>query len=190
MRLIVLAVATLVLAPQAGRAQTRPDPAKPDPKADIGLLLDGLAVAPSDDVAARLEQRIATLWLQKGGPTAAMMMSRGQRNLQGGDAKEAVGDLDSVLVLEPDLATAFVRRAAARFDTGDISGALRDLQEALKREPRQFEALKTLSRIAETQGNMPAALTAWRKLLEIDPHTANAQSRLQELTKAVEGEDT
>lgn len=167
-------------------AQPRPDPKS----AEIQQLLDALALAPSDEVAARMEQRIAGLWAKQGGPTAAMMMARGQRNLRAGEAAEAVSDLDSVLVLAPNLPAALVRRSAARFDAGDVSGALRDLQDALSREPRQFEALKTLSKIAETQGNWPAALAAWRRLLEIDPHTDGAQARLRTLTKQVEGEDS
>ena len=192
MRITLLALlVALTVAIRPGSAQTPPDSKRPDPKAaEIGQLLDGLALAPSDEVAAKLERRIAMLWAQQGGPTAAMMMARGSRNLQAGDAPEAVADLDSVLVLAPNLPAALVRRGAARFDAGDIPGAIRDLQAALSREPRQFDALKTLSHIAETQGNWPGALAAWRRLLEIDPHTADAQSRLKELTKKVEGEES
>ncbi len=180
----MILIALLIAEPAA--AQTRPDPKQ----AELKQLLDGLAMAPSDEIAARIEARISAIWAQQGGPTAAMMMARGVRNLQSGAADEAVADLDSVLVLEPELPEAFVRRSAARFEAGDIPGALRDLQEALKREPRQFEALKTLSSIAEAQGNPKAALDAWRQLLEIDPHTENAQKRLRDLTKRVEGEDS
>jgi tetratricopeptide (TPR) repeat protein len=192
MRIVVLTlmlVLSLAIRPVA--AQVPPDAKRPDPKAaEISQLLDGLALAPSDDVAAKMERRIATLWSQQGGPTAAMMMARGSRNLQAGDAPEAVADLDSVLVLAPNLPAALVRRGAARFDAGDIPGAIRDLQAALSREPRQFEALQTLSHIAETQENWLGALAAWRRLLEIDPHTAGAQPRLKELTKKVEGEES
>jgi tetratricopeptide (TPR) repeat protein len=167
-------------------AETRPDPKEAERK----QLLDGLAMAPSDEIASRIEARLSALWAQQGGPTAAMMMARGVRNLQSGAPDEAVADLDSVLVLEPELPEAFVRRGAARYEAGDIPGALRDMQEALKREPRQFEALRTLSNIAEAQGNPKAALDAWRQLLEIDPRTENAQKRLRDLTKLVEGESS
>ena len=182
----VLCGGILVFAFQtSATAQPRPD-AK---QAELKQLLDGLALAPSDEIAARIEARISNLWTQQGGPTAAMMMARSRRNLQSGEAAEAVADLDSVLTLEPDLPEAFVRRGAARFEAGDIPGALRDLQEALTREPRQFEALKTLAHIAETQGNPKAALSAWRRLLEIAPRTENAQKHLRELIKLAEGEE-
>ncbi len=181
-----LALTSVLMLATPAFAQTRAEPQQ----AELRQLLDGLALAPSDEIAARIEARLSTLWAQQGGPTAAMMMARGVRNLQSGAADEAVADLDSVLVLEPELPEAFVRRGAARFEAGDIPGALRDLQEALKREPRQFEALKTLSHIAETQGNPKAALEAWRQLLAIDPHTADAQKRLHDLTRLVEGESS
>ncbi len=185
MRAVRLVLIVLMFAVPA-QAQTRPNPRQ----AELNQLLDGLAMAPSDEIAAHIEARISALWAQQGGPTAAMMMARGVRNLQSGAPDEAVADLDSVLVLEPELPEAFVRRAAARYEAGDIPGALRDLQEALTHEPRQFEALKTLSHIAEAQGNPKAALDAWRQLLTIDPHTEDAQKRLRDLTKLVEGESS
>jgi tetratricopeptide (TPR) repeat protein len=183
---LALLLCVLLLCGSPAVAQPRPDPKT----VELGQLLDGLALAPSEELAARMEQRIGQLWLQAGGPTAAMLMSRGQRNLQTGQADDAVADLDAALALEPDLADAYARRGMARYETGDVSGAIRDLQETLRREPRHFMALKTLSRIAEAQGNWAGALAAWKRLLEIDPRTQGAQSRLRELTIHVEGEGT
>jgi tetratricopeptide (TPR) repeat protein len=180
-----LALIAVLLATPA-LAQSRPDPKQ----AELNQMLDALALAPTPEIAARIEARISAAWAEQGGPTAAMMMAHGLRNLHEGATDDAVADLDSVLVLEPDLPEAFVRRGAARYGAGDINGALRDLQAALAREPRQFEALKLLSHLAEAQGNARAALDAWRQLLAIDPRTEDAQKRLAELTKQVEGEES
>lgn len=182
MHVVVLIFAILVSAPALAE--------KPDPrKAELGQLLGALPSAPSDEVAARMEQRAQQLWLQSGGPTVALLMSSGARNLSAGNAPEAVADLDAAIVLAPDCADAYSRRALARFEAGDVSGALRDIQEALQREPRHFMALHSLSTIAEQQGNWAGALAAWKQMLVIDPHTEAAQSRLKDLTKHAEGEE-
>jgi tetratricopeptide (TPR) repeat protein len=176
----------LVLLAFPALAQTKLDPAK----AELDQLLTALALAPSEEVAARMEGRIAQLWVRAGGPTAGLLMARGTRNLSAGEADEAIQDFDAALALEPNLTDAFGRRAMARFHAGDIQGALRDLEETLRREPRHFGAWRSLSGLAEAQGNLPGALAAWKKLLEIDPKTAGGQARLRELTKKVEGEDS
>lgn len=167
-------------------AQPRADPAK----SDLEQLLVALALAPTAEVAARMEGRIAQLWVRAGGPAAGLLMTRGARSLSAGDGLEAIQDFDAALALEPNLTDAFGRRAMARYHEGDIPGALRDLEETLRREPRHFGAWRSLSSLAEAQGNFPSALAAWKKLLEIDPKTSGAQARLKELTKKVEGEDS
>ena len=167
-------------------AQPRSDPAR----SELEQLLTALALAPSDEVAARMEGRIGQLWVRAGGPTAGLLMARGTRNLAAGEAGEAIEDFDAALALEPNLTDAFGRRAMARYHEGDVPGALRDLEETLRREPRHFGAWRSLSSLAEAQGNLPGALSAWKKLLEIDPKTSGAQARLKELTKKVEGEES
>ena len=177
-------LAVLLLLPIAAYAQPRPDPTK----TELDQLLTALAQSPSEDVAGRLEARIAQLWQKSGGPTAALLLNRGARNLGSGDATEAVADFTAVLALEPDLPEAFGRRAQARFQAGDIQGAIHDLEETLRREPRHFGAWRTLSLIGEEQGRPANALQAWKKLLEVDPKTPGGATRLKQLTRLVEGE--
>ncbi len=169
----------------------KPDASKPAPlKSELEQLLEALAMAPSEEVAARMEARISQLWIRAGGPTAGLLMTRGVRNLDSGAADEAIQDFDAALALEPGLTDAFGRRAMARYQAGDVTGAVRDLEETLRREPRHFGAWRALSGLAEAQGNMPSALAAWRKLLEIDPKTPGGQGHLKDLVKKVEGEDS
>eukprot|EP01037_Dinobryon_pediforme_P008875 gene8876-8964_t len=147
----ILAVLLLLSAPAL--AQPRPDPAK----VELDQLLTALGQAPSEEAAARMEARIAQLWIRAGGPTAGLLMTRGSRNLAAGDGAEAIQDFDAALALEPNLTDAFGRRAMARYQAGDIKGALRDLEETLRREPRHFGAWRSLSSLAEAQGNLPGA---------------------------------
>jgi tetratricopeptide (TPR) repeat protein len=135
-----------------------------------------------------MEARISRLWQQSGGPAVALLLSRGARDLASGAETEAVADFDAAVALEPDLPEVYARRSVARFQAGDVTGALRDAQEALKREPRHFGVWRSLSRFQEARGDLSGALAAWRKLLEIDPKTSEAQERLLELRRKVEGE--
>jgi tetratricopeptide (TPR) repeat protein len=153
-------------------------------------LLDALKSAPSEEVAASLETRIRQKWIEAGSPAATLLMRKGLRNLQGQAGEDALGDFDAALVLEPNLQAALTFRARAKYLTGDYVGALKDTQEALEREPRNFVALQGLSQIAEQRGDLKGALQAWQKLLEIDPRTPDAEKRLRELNRKVNGETT
>jgi tetratricopeptide (TPR) repeat protein len=167
-------------------AQPRPD----QRRAELDALLTALKSAPNEQAAATLEGRIRELWMQSGSAAATLLMGRGARDLQNDADDEAVDDFDAVLVLEPDLADAYHRRAMARFALGDYRGALADIEATLKREPHDFAALKTLSRIAEARDDFKGALAAWRKVLELSPHTPDGAERLKQLQKKALGEES
>jgi tetratricopeptide (TPR) repeat protein len=175
----------LLLCATPAFAQAPPQAA---PKGELDQLLTALPMAPDEAAAARMEQRILELWQRSAGPTAALLMGRGARNLQAGDTVESVQDYDAVLALEPNFAGGYTSRAMAKYQSGNVSGAIADLEAALQREPRQFNAWRTLSSIAEDQQHLPQALEAWKKLLEIDPKTPGGAEHLKELTRKVEGE--
>jgi tetratricopeptide (TPR) repeat protein len=180
----LLLAASLPAAVGTAWAETRAEARR----AELDRLFKSLKAAPSEQVAALLEGRIHTLWLQQGSPAATLLLARGERDMQGNAPGAAVTDFDAVLTLEPDYAEAFNHRAAARAMLGDYAGALADIEQVLKREPRQFSALQGLSHIAEQQGNWKGALAAWQKSLDIDPRTPGGLERLEALQKKVDGE--
>ena len=183
MRLLPL---LFVLLATPALAQSKPDPRR----AELDAMLTALKAAPNEQAAATLEARIRERWLQAGSAAATLLMGRGMRDLQSDSASEAVDDFDAVLVLEPDYADAYHRRAMARFALGDYPGALADIEATLQREPRDFAALKTLSQIAESRDDYKGALAAWQKVLELSPHTPDGAERLKELQKKVLGEES
>lgn len=200
----LLATAAIAVAPTAVFAQpAAPDPGPPattpaDPaanrapgrKAELDNLLNALKVAPSDEAAAALEERIKGIWLSAASPAASLLIKRGMRDLHSDASGEAVADFDAVLALDPELPAGYEFRAAARFGTGDYVGAIRDIEATLKRDPRRFTAFQLLSRIAEARGDQKGALLAWQKALELDPKMPDAQKRLRELNRKVNGENT
>jgi tetratricopeptide (TPR) repeat protein len=172
-------------APPAPAQLPHAAPAKP-----LDQMLAALKAAPDEQVAALLEERIEHAWLAAGSPAVTLLMSRGLREMSGGAQADAEQDFSAALDLDPDLAAAYDQRAIARYDQGDTNGAVADLGEVLKRDPRHFDALQTLSRIAESRGDYKAAFEAWTKVLEIDPKTPDGTTRLNILRKKAFGEET
>ncbi|MCW3477440.1 tetratricopeptide repeat protein [Limobrevibacterium gyesilva] len=170
--------------------QPRQDQARPDPrKPELDTMIAALKLAPNEETAAALEQRIRQIWMQSGSPAATLLMGRGMRDLGNDADEEALDDFDAVLALEPNLPDAYYRRGLARFALGDYSGALADIEETLKREPRHFAALQSLSRIAEAREDFRGALAAWKKALELSPKTPDGEERLKLLTRKALGEN-
>ncbi len=183
MRLLFVLV-LLLSGPAFG--QGRPD----SHKADLDQLFAALKAAPTEEAAAALEGKIREAWQQAGSPVVVLLLSQGAHDLEVGDVDGALDSLDDALVLEPDYAEAWLRRAQTKFHVGDYAGAIRDIQATLQREPRHFLALQTLSRIAEAQGDWKGALAAWEKALELDPRTPDGRERLQMLRRKALGKST
>jgi tetratricopeptide (TPR) repeat protein len=151
-------------------------------------LLDALAEAPDTAAASGLEARISRQWLQSGGATVAMLLNHAAQNIGDNDAEDAMQDVAAAEALAPDNIEVVHYRALARYHQGDVAGAYRDLEAVLSREPRHFLAWRSLSEIAEAQGNLKAAFAAWQKLIELDPKTKNGAAHLEDLRRRVEGE--
>ena len=181
---LTLLAAALLAAPAGAetRAQAR--------QVQLDHLFKALRTAPDEDTAGMIEGRIRKLWAEQASPAAALLMTRGNRELHNDAAGDAIDDFSAVLDLEPDYAEGYTHRAVARAAAGDYAGAVGDIQAALAHDPRNFAALQALSRIAEQQGNWQGALDAWQKALDIDPRMPGGADRLQMLIGKVEGEAT
>lgn len=184
-----LAALLFSLAPVA-LAAAPPDAKPTRHQIELDRLLTSLKSAPDEHTAGIIETRIRGLWALEGSPAAVLLLSRGERDMEGHASGEALADFDDVLALEPDYAEGFNHRAAARAALGDYAGALADIEQVLRRDPRHFTALQALSRLAEQQGDWKGALAAWQKAMELDPMTAGGQDRLDMLQKKVDGTAT
>jgi len=184
MRWVIVLVGCLIAMPALA------DKAADARHTEIDRLLKALQAAPNETAAAMLEGRIRSLWTEDASPAALLLLARGERNMHGEAADEAVQDFDAVLALDPDFAEGYNHRAAAKAAVGDYAGAVLDIEATLKLDPKHFPALEGLSHIAEEQGNWAGALAAWQRALDIDPLTPGGLERLEKLQKKVEGEAT
>jgi tetratricopeptide (TPR) repeat protein len=179
-------IAAMVCTSLSAFAQNAPNS---DRRAMLDRLLASLKSAPSEEVAAPLEQQIRDLWLNAGTPAVTLLMSRGLREMKADANQDAIEDFSAAITLDPSLAEAYHQRAIARFASGDTPGAIADLQATLQHEPHSFVAFQTLSAIAEARKDWKGAYQAWQKVLEIDPKTPGGQDRLKDLRRRALGEE-
>ena len=158
--------------------------------ASTDTLLAALAAAPNERVAGDIEAKLQTAWHDQATPAVQILIDHATIAAAHDKMKDALADSDAAVILQPDLADLWRRRAEARFASGDEAGAVSDLAEALVREPRLIPALADLSRFAELRHDDKRALAAWRRVMELDPHAEGGQKRLERLQKKVNGEPT
>lgn len=182
MRRLILALSLL---PCLASAQIAPEK-----RATLDKMLDALRTAPTEQVAAAMEEKIRQSWFEASTPAVTLLMSRGVRTMKAGSNEEAEAVFNDAIVLDPTLAEAWHQRGIARFQAGDQTGAIADIRETLKLEPRHFAAWSTLTRIAEGREDWKAAHGAWQHVMDIDPRTPRGEERLKELKRKAFGDDT
>jgi len=151
----------------------------------VPLDLDGLFAklkqAPDAESAASTSRAIQQRWSHSGSDTADLLMQRADQALAGGDRPLAIEILDRLIVLDPDWAEAWNRRATVFFLEDDLSRSAADIQEVLAREPRHFGALMGLGGILERIGDDRKALEAYERVLEVYPLLPSAQKAVERL---------
>ncbi len=141
-----------------------------------------------DVVEARgIAGAIERVWLRSGSDTSDMLMGRAVGAFQTKDYSLAIELLDKIVVLDPDWAEAWNKRATAKYFSEDYQGAMADIGEVLKREPRHFSALSGMGFILQRTGFERRALEVFRKTLEIYPRLEDVRKQVDLLTIEVEG---
>ena len=206
----VLSVAALAFAALPASAQAPAAPKTPDatpdgkwvhppadvPKAqradrfrNVDFLFEALKVAPDDESAKAVENRIWALWMLSGSDTVDLLMTRVKLASDAKDYNLAIRLLGTVIELRPNYVEAWNRRATIYFLKRDYSNSLADIREVLAREPRHFGALAGLGVILEEIGDERHALEAFRKAQTIYPRLAGVGDQIKGLKEKVEGRD-
>ena len=97
--------------------------------------------------------------------------------------------LDQILVIKPDFAEAWNKRATVYFLIDNYGASLSDIRETLAREPRHFGALAGLGIILQSIDRKQEAMRVLKRALEINPRLDKVQETLDELEKEAGGED-
>ncbi len=184
--LAAFAVAALVAAVPA-RAQTEDNSDFLTPRAVAELPLDDLfqklpenADTPTGE---RIEREILRRFSRSGSPTADLLLAWAVESIDQKDYPEALDLLDQIVVLKPDFAEAWNKRATVYFLKDDYSASLADIRVALSLQPRHFGALSGLGVILEQLDRKKEAIAVFERALKIDPQLKDVKESLQRLEK-------
>jgi len=180
MRHVILAAALLAaLAAPAGADQK--DPRLPG-------LFAALAAAPSPELAQPVELRIWEIWFEHSDPVIGKLMENAVLAMAVDDFATAERALDQVVVLAPDYAEGWNRRATLYFLTGRIDASLADIAAVLALEPRHFGALSGQGLCYLAKHELEAAAAAFELALAVNPQMEGARANLEVLKEQL-GDD-
>jgi len=160
-----------------------------DKAQNLDRLFEALKVAPDDDSAKYVENRIWAVWVASNSDTANLLMTRAKTAADGKDYDLAIKLLNAVIDIKPDFVEAWNRRATVYYTKKDFGRALADIQEVLAREPRHFGALSGLGIILQELGDDKHALEVFRRALAIHPRLERIPDLVKKLSDKIDGRD-
>ena len=168
---------------------TLPKVQRGDKTQNLDRLFEALKVAPDEDSAKYVENRIWAIWLASPSDTANLLMGRAKTAADAKDYDLAIKLLNAVIDIKPDFVEAWNRRATVHYTKKDFGRALADIHQVLAREPRHFGALTGLGVIMQEFNEDKLALEAFRRALAVNPHLQKVPDFVKSLTEKVEGRD-
>lgn len=195
---LAIAAAAVLSAPVSAFAQARrwmdpPSASSRLPRNDrtqnLDFLFGALKVAPDEDSAKAISDRIWGVWLGSGGDTTNLLISRVRSAIEKKEYDLAIQLLDSVIEFKPEYVEGWNQRATVYYMKQDYTRALADLAQVLSREPRHFGALFGVGVIMQEFGDDRRALEVYRRALELDPHMKRIPDLVKTLSEKIEGRD-
>jgi tetratricopeptide (TPR) repeat protein len=175
--------------PVAGLAAPQAPPPAPTTRAErLDGLFSELKKAADQDEAGRIAARIDAEWSRSGSATVDLMLLWATRAAAKQNSGAALDFLEQAIILDPDYAEAWNRRATLNFQLSDYGKSIADIQRTLILEPRHYGALMGLGMILEETDRKPQALEAYSKVLEIYPANKGAQDAVGRLAEELTGQ--
>jgi len=137
----------------------------------------------------RIEQEILRRFNRSGSATADLLMSWADDAMGENDYPLALDVLDQIIIVKPDFAEAWNKRATVYFMMDEYGASLSDIRQTLALEPRHFGALAGFGMILRSMDRKEEAIRVLKRALEINPRLDNVQETLEQLEKETAGED-
>jgi hypothetical protein len=159
---VVLALA-LAASPPAlldlpGEAQRVAPRDHQSPAERLDARLDALLTAETDERAALIADEVKSLWRQRAGATADLLLQRAEAAMEARDVATAERAYAHLRILEPEFAEAWIASAELAAAQGDWTFALEALNTAVTLDERRFDAWALLGRALERAEANQAAL--------------------------------
>src|SRR5258706_8198611 len=178
MRAVVLVVAVLIAwtgATYAGQDDAR-----------LPGLFDRLKATKSAGEAEAVQQAIWGVWMESKNAEVNLLMLEGVDAMNQGAFKRGLEAFDAMVKADPAFAEGWNKRATIEFLMGDFKASVVDIQKTLALEPRHWGALAGLGQIYVALGDEEAAVRAFKRALEINPHLAATRLKIKELEEKLE----
>jgi tetratricopeptide (TPR) repeat protein len=174
-------------APARDADSPAPPPDAPAPPQLSDLTLDELfAELPKkagSRAGRRIEQEILARFNKSGSDTADLLVSWATKSMEDKNYPLALDILDQAIMLKPDFAEAWNKRATVYYLIDDYSASIADIRQTLALEPRHFGALSGLGMIFQAMDRDEEAVEVFRRVLEINPQLDKIKESLERLEK-------
>jgi tetratricopeptide (TPR) repeat protein len=147
----------------------------------IDLLLTDLK---SEDETRRENamRELWRIWFNQKGAYGLELLEQSETLLQAGKVDEAEAVLTELIEDQPDFGEAWNRRAVLYYLQGRYRRSLADCQQVVALNPIHFGALHGMGLCYAALGEYTAAIQAFRRVLEIQPHALINQRMILECT--------
>lgn len=151
-----------------------------DPR--LKSLFNQLASVRTAPEAGLLSAQISSIWEASGSATSDLLMLRSAEAVEAQDFDTGMKLLNAVAEMTPDYAEVYFRRADLLLRMDSPQEAATDLTKAVRLEERDFRAHALIGRLADNAGQASAALSAYRRALELNPMLESVIKRATELS--------
>ena len=157
------------------------------PAEKLDKLFVALKKSKSEVIAGDIAEEIRSQWLESGSANVDLMMQWAQQAMDEGKNEAALDWLDQVVLLRPDFAEGWNRRATLHFLMNNYSKSMVDIERTLALEPRHFGALSGLGAIFLSLDKKELAHDAYRKALDVYPMLRDVQKSVGDLEEQIAG---
>ena len=157
---------------------------------NLDFLFGALKVAPDEDTAKAIEERIWALWTASGSDTANLLMTRVKTAIEAKDLDLAIKLLDAIVKIRPDYIEAWNRRATVYYMKKDYRPRARRYPAGARARAAPFRrAGRARPDHAGYSATTSSALEVYRRALAIHPRLERMPDLVKTLTEKVEGRD-
>lgn len=149
----------------------------------LDALFVRLQEAPGPGEAQLVEGLIWSIWVQSDDGAVQLLMHDGITALQQGDYRRALSKFEQMVVIAPDFAEGWNKRATVHYLLGNYAQSLADISKTLDLEPRHFGALSGRGLVYVELEDERRALKAFEAALAIHPNLTSAAVNAAQLRK-------
>lgn len=154
---------------------------------DLNTLLERLEAAADPTEAGLIADEVVLRFHKSGNETVDILMTRVVQSMRAKQTALALDLINTVILLEPDFAEGWNKRAHLHFMMGSMGKSISDLEKVLELQPRHFGALNGLAIILQRLGQKDHALQVYEELLKIHPFLENAHKSHGALSEELAG---